>query len=261
LPVLLCLDRAGLSCSDGDAHHGLFDIALLSCFPNLIFAQPSSLQEFRNLLWTALHTPRPFAIRYPRGPAGPWESASLVPPTTVEIGRAVSLRRGGEISLWALGQRRLEQALELADALEERGHSVEVIDARFICPLDVRRLENSAKCSLVVALEDHVAIGGFAGHLQRELAKLPSAPHFLSIAWPFPVGFAETNDRLERRWGQSTAQLSQVVLAAYETSKFYRMENFPTRGSNVLLSVSKTSGGKGATARNLASAADFGEKF
>jgi 1-deoxy-D-xylulose-5-phosphate synthase len=84
LPVVLCMDRSGLSNGDGDTHHGLFDIALLGGFPHLIFAQPSSLQEFRNLLWTAFSTNGPFLIRYEKGAIG----GPITPVQPVEIGRS-----------------------------------------------------------------------------------------------------------------------------------------------------------------------------
>jgi 1-deoxy-D-xylulose-5-phosphate synthase len=266
LPVILCMDRAGLSCADGDAHHGLFDIALLSPFPNLIFAQPSSPQELRDLLWTALHGEHPFAIRYGRAVSGD-PSWGQSPPQILSIGQSRLLRKGEDVSIWALGQRRLEQALAIADGLEARKISTEVVDARFLCPLDGNHLRSSAQCGLVVALEDHVFVGGFGGHLQRELARLSLFPNFLSIAWPFPIGFAETNGQLEHRCGQATAQIFKKILEAHGQSRphassvLQRMENFPTSGSNSGLSASKSSEGKGRTLRNFLSAADFGEKF
>ncbi|MDR2576906.1 MAG: 1-deoxy-D-xylulose-5-phosphate synthase [Puniceicoccales bacterium] len=218
LPLVLCLDSAGLSCSHGDTHHGLFDIAVLSCFPNVTFAQPSSLQEFSQLLKCALRHQGPFVIRYPRGIAG-----DFLAPTSnehVPIGRAALIRRGSDISLWALGQRRLQQALRIADALERENLSAEVVNARFICPLDWNQLQKSARCPLVVSLEDHVAAGGFGTHLRHALDVLGANVRFLTIAWPSPVGFAENNAILENRCGQSTEQILEKIIAAFRATSF-----------------------------------------
>jgi 1-deoxy-D-xylulose-5-phosphate synthase len=67
LPVTLCLDRGGLVGEDGATHHGAFDLAYLSCVPNMIVAAPMNEVELRNMLYTAVNTPAPLAIRYPRG--------------------------------------------------------------------------------------------------------------------------------------------------------------------------------------------------
>jgi 1-deoxy-D-xylulose-5-phosphate synthase len=209
LPVILCMDRAGLSCSDGDTHHGLFDIALFSNFPNCIFAQPSSLADFCGLLGAALRVGGPFLIRYQRGAAG----LPTGIPTPMEIGRARKIREGKDVSLWALGQRRLEQAQELAVLLAERHVGAEVVDARFIVPLDRELLVRSARRRLLVSLEDHVIPGGFGSHLLHELQNYPLRPDFLPIGWPFPVGFAESEKILEERCCQSTEQLLEKIFA------------------------------------------------
>jgi 1-deoxy-D-xylulose-5-phosphate synthase len=214
LPVVLCMDRAGLSCSDGDTHHGLFDIALLAGFPNVTFAQPASLDELGPLLSAALRVPGPFAMRYPRGVAGNFVPAEN-PPHPLEMGRATVLRRGSDLTIWALGQRRLEQALELAKILEKQKISTEVVNARFICPIDRVQLERSGRCGLVVAMEDHVAAGGFGSLLRMELHALDVRAEFLSISWPMPVGFAEDNGTLELRHGQSTEQVLEKILRAH----------------------------------------------
>jgi 1-deoxy-D-xylulose-5-phosphate synthase len=208
LPVVLCMDRAGLSCADGDTHHGLFDIALFSGFPNCTFAQPSSLADFWGLLEVAFRRSGPFLIRYRRGISGMIGSG----PSALAVGRAAKIREGEDVSLWALGQRRLEQALELANLLEEQTISAEVVDGRFVVPLDRDLLAQSARRRLLVSLEDHVGAGGFGSHLLRGLQSCPHRPNFLPIAWPFPVGFAESDEILEKRWGQSTEQIFEKIL-------------------------------------------------
>ena len=211
LPVILCLDRAGLACFDGDTHHGLFDMALFSGFQNCLMAQPSSLEEFRHILWTALKLNRPVVIRYGRGAVGNLPPSSERP-KQIEIGRAEIVRSGDDISIWALGQRRLEQALEIAAMLERSGISTEVVDGRFIKPIDKKTLTESAKRRLLISMEDHIATGGFGSLLLLELSTMSLAANFMAVAWPLPVGFADSSGVLEERCGQSVKQIFAKIL-------------------------------------------------
>jgi 1-deoxy-D-xylulose-5-phosphate synthase len=211
LPVVLCLDRAGLACRDGDTHHGLFDIALFSSFPNCSIAQPSSLEEFRDLLRYALGATGPTIIRYGRGCAGvlPVDDGK---PQKIELGRGRVLRHGDEISLWALGQRRLWQAMKIAAMLECSGISAEVVDGRFAKPVDHQLLGRSSRCRLIVSLEDHVICGGFGSQLSMALLQMDRRTNFIAIGWTPPIGFAESNGVLEERCGQSSQQLFSLIL-------------------------------------------------
>jgi 1-deoxy-D-xylulose-5-phosphate synthase len=101
LPVTFCMDRAGVSPSDGPTHHGLFDIAYLRCVPNVTLMQPKDEDELSDMLHTALQSGAPMFIRYPRG-TGP--GASIKPePALLPIGHAELLREGSNIMIWAIG--------------------------------------------------------------------------------------------------------------------------------------------------------------
>ncbi|MDR2668057.1 MAG: 1-deoxy-D-xylulose-5-phosphate synthase, partial [Puniceicoccales bacterium] len=211
LPVILCLDRAGLSCFDGDTHHGLFDMALFSSFQNCIVAQPSSLEGFGSMLRGAIQWQRPAVIRYGRGVAGTLPSAAELP-RAVSVGSAEVIVDGEDISLWALGQRRVEQAMELAKLLKLKGISAEVVDGRFAKPIDRKTLAKSSQRKLLISMEDHVATGGFGSQLSMELSAMCLAVNFMAVAWPMPVGFAESNAILERRCGQTTEQIFAKII-------------------------------------------------
>ncbi|MDR1438169.1 MAG: 1-deoxy-D-xylulose-5-phosphate synthase [Puniceicoccales bacterium] len=212
LPIVLCLDRCGISCGDGDTHHGLYDIAQFSCFSNIVYAQPASKEEFYCLLREGMKSFRPFILRYGKG-EDPWELP--LAPASIPLGTAQVLRRGRHISIWALGDSRLRQALALHEILRERQLQVEVVNARFIRPLDICQLKLSAQCALLVTMEDHVHGSGFGAIVKNALADAGKVPGLLSFAWAPPVGFAESDSILLRRHGQGLQDMSRAIEMAY----------------------------------------------
>ena len=170
LPVVFCMDRAGLSPQDGATHHGLFDIAYLRCVPNTTIMQPKDEDELADMLATALAHPGPTFIRYPRG-AG----AGVVckdAPTLLEIGRAEVIRPGTQVQFWALGPW-VAEAEALAETLAaETGLSIGVVNARFAKPLDRGLLATqAAEAALFVTFEDHTVEGGFGSALLEALSQ------------------------------------------------------------------------------------------
>lgn len=168
LPVVFCMDRAGLSPNDGATHHGLFDIGYLRCVPNTIVMQPKDERELANMLWTSLNCPHPTFIRYPRG-AGTGADIDAEP-EQLEIGKAAVIKAGKDIQIWALGPW-IQDALALSDSLEvELGLSIGVVNPRFIKPLDEALLQQQAKdAELIVTMEDHVVTGGFGSAVLESL--------------------------------------------------------------------------------------------
>ena len=162
LPVILALDRAGLVGEDGATHHGTLDLSYLSCIPNFVVAAPRNGAELRDLLATACaYRDGPFAVRYPRA-AIPDADALLRAPRLLEIGRWERLRTGGAASLLAVGTM-VAVAEEAAERLAAEGIEVEVVNARFVKPLDGEMLEEIARTqSLIVTLEEGTLVGGFA---------------------------------------------------------------------------------------------------
>ena len=189
LPVTFCMDRAGLSPNDGPTHHGLFDIAYLRLAPNAIIMQPRNADELADMLHTALQTPAPTFIRYPRGPA---EGAAIKPvPAALPIGRAEVLREGAHAVIWALGPM-VSDALALSDRLAaEDNLNIGVVNARFAKPLDRDLLlAHAAKFPLLVTMEDHALTGGFGSAVLEALqeaktpANAPVRARVERIGWP-----------------------------------------------------------------------------
>lgn len=159
LPVVLCLDRGGIVGEDGATHHGVFDLAYLCCIPNMVVAAPSDELELRNLLYTALHSATPFAIRYPRGSGMgvEWRDKEF---ENLPIGKGRVLRDGNDVAILALGKP-CAFAIEAAVAAEQEGVSVAVYDLRYAKPLDSELIiEVGKQFDRIITVEDGVLRGG-----------------------------------------------------------------------------------------------------
>ncbi len=156
LPVIFCLDRAGLVGQDGATHHGVFDLAYLNLIPDLIIAAPMDAVELRNLMFTASQgLDLPIAMRYPRGRCNTldWKK----PFQSIPIGKSRSLLGGTEIAIISLGT----IGLMVQELIESEKLNVTHLDARFLKPLDVKAIEKILSNHLhVITIEDGSEIGG-----------------------------------------------------------------------------------------------------
>lgn len=152
LPVVFCIDRAGLVGADGPTHHGAFDLAYLRCIPNLVVAAPRNERELRNLLFTALQHDGPFAIRYPRGNGtdAQWQQ----PMAALEIGQAAWLKQGKHTLVISVGT--------MCAAVEQALHETAFAhaDLRFVKPLDQNLMQDALAYERVVVVEDGCVQGG-----------------------------------------------------------------------------------------------------
>lgn len=171
LPVIFCLDRAGLVGEDGATHHGIFDLAYLNCIPNLIIAAPRNEIELRNIMYTAQQgLPLPIFIRYPRGRGRllEWER----PFKNVEIGKAVVLKEGSDTVLLCMGticQNAMDAIEMLPDAMQK---TIGCVDMRFLKPLDETILHSIFKeYNRIVTIEDGTVIGGLGSSVTDFAAK------------------------------------------------------------------------------------------
>jgi len=160
LPVIFCLDRAGIVGADGATHHGVFDIPFMRAIPNMIVSSPLNEIELRNLMYTAYLSKKPFVIRYPRGNA---ESTDWHKPMEkIEIGKGEQIRKGKDIAILSfgpLGNSALKAANEFAKL---KGKEVSVFNMRYVKPLDNELLHTIFKTySQIITVEDGVLTGGF----------------------------------------------------------------------------------------------------
>ncbi|MBT8288708.1 MAG: 1-deoxy-D-xylulose-5-phosphate synthase [Bacteroidia bacterium] len=170
LPVIFCLDRAGLVGQDGATHHGAFDLAFLRCIPNLIICAPSNELILRHILYTAqLGLPAPIAIRYPRGRGtlADWK----VPFESINIGKGECLRQGSHLAVLCLGTMVNNVIEALNDASIDKG-AVGVYDMRFLKPLDEELLHAVFRTyNKVLTVEDGVIEGGFGSAISQFATK------------------------------------------------------------------------------------------
>jgi len=161
LPVIFCLDRAGLVGEDGPTHHGCYDIAYMRCIPNMIVSAPMNESELRNLMYTAQldENTHPFSIRYPRGQGAmpDWRT----PFQQIEIGKGRKLRDGEEIAILSFGHPGNFAAEAIRDVRAE-GIQPAHYDMRFVKPLDEELLHEVFKrYPKIITVEDGTVVGGF----------------------------------------------------------------------------------------------------
>ncbi len=166
LPITFILDRAGIVGDDGPTHHGLFDLAYLRILPGLTVMAPANEDELRHMLYTATRTNGPVAIRFPRGMGlgVPMDS----PPREIPLGKGEVLRQGHDVTLVALGSM-VQPALQAAAALERKGISSTVVNARFVKPMDVNLLRSVCEGRPVVSIEEGCLPGGFGSAVMEAL--------------------------------------------------------------------------------------------
>ncbi len=216
LPVIFCMDRAGLSANDGPTHHGLFDISYLRCLPNIILMAPKDEDELQDMMFTATLQSQPVAIRFPRGPAEGVEVKDR--PGVLEIGKAEVLKHfanngGRKVALFALGNMQ-RIAREAISHLETQGWDCALINPRFCKPLDTATHEFFGRAAdVVVTLEDHVLMGGYGSIVLETYSELHVATPVIRIGWPDAfVEHASSVDTLRERHGLTSARVVQQVL-------------------------------------------------
>ena len=161
LPVIMCVDRAGIVGADGETHQGMLDMAFFRLVPNLVIMAPKNFKELENMLEFAIKLKRPVVIRYPRG--GESKNSELNDKNLkLEIGKAETLKNGTDVTIIAIGNM-VSRALEVAKELEAKKRSVEVINARFLKPLDKTTISKSIKkTKFAVTIEDGTGLKEFA---------------------------------------------------------------------------------------------------
>jgi 1-deoxy-D-xylulose-5-phosphate synthase len=215
LPVIFCMDRAGLSPQDGPTHHGLFDIAYLRCVPNIICMAPANEDELADMMFTATNQKHPAFIRYPRG------AAEGVPvkdqPKIIEIGKAEVVenfsRQGArKVALFGLGNM-LSVAKKVAAQLKTDGYDVAVVNPRFTKPIDAGTTEFFGMAAdLVVTLEDHVLPGGYGSSVLELFSEKQITTPVIRVGWPDKfIEHATTVEFLREKHGLTVPNiLSQI---------------------------------------------------
>jgi 1-deoxy-D-xylulose-5-phosphate synthase len=182
LPVLFCLDRAGLVGEDGATHHGVFDLSYLSIIPGMVVMAPKDENELRRMIKTGVTVEGPSAVRYPRGEvSGVALDSDILP---LPVGKGEVLAEGTDLFILAVGSMVLE-AMQAREELQKKGISAGVFNARFIKPLDREKIiEIAGKTPFVVTVEENVLSGGFGSRVLELLNDEGYASRVLRIGIP-----------------------------------------------------------------------------
>lgn len=210
VPVLLGIDRAGLVGDDGPTHHGMFDIPMLRCIPDLVQLQPASVGELEAMVTDGLAWERPVAIRYPRGAA----RETMVSPPAIVLGRAevVSSPEAAVVQLWGLGDE-VETLREVAGLLNVSGITAGLVSARFVKPLDHALLVQQARqgARLMVTLENGSVTGGFGSAVQAALSTVGITVPTLVLGWPDCFIAQGAPERLRADHGLTAPQIAETI--------------------------------------------------
>ena len=219
LPVIFCMDRAGLSPQDGPTHHGLFDISYLRHVPNCTLMAPKDEDELVDMMFTATHERHPTFIRYPRGPA---EGVTIKDqPRLIEIGKAEviqSFRNNGgrKVALFPLGNM-MRLGREVAAQLASEGYDVSIVNPRFAKPLDAGVTEFFARAAeVVVTFEDHAVTGGYGSGVLELLNEKRITTPVLMVGWPDQfIEHASSVDDLRNKYGLTVENTVNRVRAEF----------------------------------------------
>jgi 1-deoxy-D-xylulose-5-phosphate synthase len=218
LPVIFCMDRAGLSANDGPTHHGLFDISFLRCVPNVVVMAPKDEDELVDMMFTATHQKGPVCIRYPRGPA---EGVAIKEsPRLLDIGRAEVIRNfantgGRKVALFGLGNLQ-SLARQAGERLAAEGSDVALINPRFAKPLDAGVHEFFGRAAdVVITFEDHAIAGGYGSAVMELFAEKGITTPVARIGWPDQfIAHATTVDELRAKYGLTVEKAVTLAKAA-----------------------------------------------
>lgn len=209
LPVVFCIDRAGIVGADGETHHGILDISYLRHIPNLTVMAPKDGKELESMMEFAAKHNGPCAIRYPRGSA-----KELGEPFKIQLGKSHQLKRGNDVEIWSVGVM-ADKALAAAEILKSKGISASVINTEFIKPIDVGRIFKSAeKYPLIVTLEDNVLAGG-VGEAVKDITSDKDVK-VISIGWPDCFIEHGTSEELYHRYKMDAESIAERIVKELE---------------------------------------------
>jgi len=214
LPVVFCIDRAGIVGEDGPTHHGVFDLSYLLHIPNIVIMAPKDFRELEDMLELAINLNKPVAIRYPKGGLI-FSDKEISFSKKVELGKAEILREGKDLVILAVGSM-VYPALKVVDMLLEEGIEAELVNMRFVKPMDEDLLkELSKKFTYFVTLEENALIGGFGEQVLLFLKEM-GEKRILNLGLPdrfIPQGKRE---ELLDKFGLSPQKIKERIVSWFK---------------------------------------------
>ena len=212
LPVVMCVDRAGIVGADGETHQGQFDMAFFRLVPNLSIMAPKNFKELEDMLEFAVTLNKPVIIRYPRGGEG---KEKIEQEEKIELGKAEILKQGNDITIVAIGKT-VERAQVISKMLEDKNIDAEVINARFLKPLDKETIKASIqKTRRIITIEDGTIINGL-GTAVKELIVDENLENIEVKSYAYPDNFIQHGsvDELEKLYGQDAESIANDIVNA-----------------------------------------------
>ena len=211
LHVIMLVDRAGIVGQDGETHQGTFDMAFFRLVPNLVIMAPKDFEELEKMLEFAIKLERPIVIRYPRG--GESDKIKFAKYEKIEKGKVEVIKEGNDLSIIAIGKT-VSKAMEIAEMLTKDKIEAEVINARFLKPLDKESIKKSIeKTKFVITIEDGTVINGL-GTAIKELIIDEKLEDIEIKSHAYPDEFIKhgTAEEIEKIYYQDTKSIYKEVL-------------------------------------------------
>ena len=211
LPVVMCVDRAGLVGQDGETHQGIFDLSFFNLIPNITIMAPKDFKELEEMIEFAVNLKAPVVIRYPRGTES--KKIKFEKEKKIELGKAEILSQGKNITIVSIGKM-VARAVEVKEKLEKEKIEAEVINVRFLKPFDEKTIINSIKkTKKVITIEDNTVIGGLASKVQ-ELISNNEESDVQFKAFGLPDTFIEHGkvEELEEKYGLDAKTIEKEAL-------------------------------------------------
>lgn len=223
LPVVFCMDRAGLVGADGPTHHGLYDIPYMRCLPNIVVSAPMDEQELRNLMYTAsLYSEGPFSIRYPRGKGSGVEIGEF---EQIPIGKSRIIALGHDIAVLSFGS--IGNQVPVASR-ELQGDDIQIthIDMRFVKPLDTKMIDQIiASHHTIITIEDGTMIGGFGSAVAEYVTSIGWGGKLQILGIPDVVVEHGTQEEL---WRDCGIDAKAIVKAVHSSLKQTTVQSITT---------------------------------
>ena len=208
LPVIMCVDRAGIVGNDGETHQGLYDLSFFKLIPNIVIMAPRDFKELNAMMEYAVQLKCPVVIRYPRGS----EEVIDIPCKELKLGKCEKVKTGKDITIVSIGKM-VPKALEIANKLKEYKIDVEVINSRFLKPFDnYGVLKSIEKTKNVIVMEDGTCIGGLSSTV-KELLVDNKMKDIKFKSYSYPDKFIEHGSvsELEDRYGFNNDEIVQYI--------------------------------------------------
>lgn len=199
LPVIMCVDRAGIVGNDGETHQGLYDLSFFKLIPNIVIMSPKNFKELEDMMEYAVTLNKPVVIRYPRGGES---SVEITSNNELNLGKCEKITTGSDLTIVAIGNM-VSKALDISSELKKDKINVEVINSRFLKPFDnFGILKSIKKTKFVITIEDGTCIGGL-GSSVKELLVNNNIKDVRLKSYSYPDKFVEHGsvNQLEDRYG------------------------------------------------------------